>query len=89
MSEINPNAQDVYSGSLGPKFRAILPKPVREALAVKEGDTLLYLVQNGEVTLTTRNRLARQLAGSFRRDDGRNLTDELIADRRAEAERDL
>ena len=79
----------MYFGSLGPKFRAILPKPVREALAVKEGDTLLYLVQNGEVTLTTRNRLGHRLAGSFRRDDGKNLTDELIADRQAEAERDL
>ncbi len=45
MSELNPNAQDVYSGSLGPKFRAILPKPVREALAVKEGYTLLYPAQ--------------------------------------------
>lgn len=79
----------MYSGQLGPKYRAILPKAVREALHVQEGDTLLYFVEDGKVTLTTRTLLARQLAGAFKRDDGLNLTQALIDDRRAEAGSDL
>ncbi len=62
---------------------------MREALDVHEGDTLLYLLEDGRVTLTTRNLLARQLAGRFKRDDGLNLTQALIADRRAELQREL
>ncbi|XLE16827.1 AbrB/MazE/SpoVT family DNA-binding domain-containing protein (plasmid) [Deinococcus altitudinis] len=61
---------------------------MREALHVSEGDTLLYLVDGEQVRLTTRRQLAQELYGSLAEDDGRDFTDELSAERQAEAQRE-
>lgn len=74
-----------HTAQLGPKFRAVLPKAVREVLHVEEGDTLIYLVEGQQVRLTTRQQLVAELCGSLAQEDGRDLTAELLADRRAEA----
>jgi bifunctional DNA-binding transcriptional regulator/antitoxin component of YhaV-PrlF toxin-antitoxin module len=78
----------MHTGQLGPKYRAILPRAVREALRVTEGDTLLFLVDGEQVRLTTRRQLAQELYGSLAEDDGRDFTDELSTERQAEARRE-
>ena len=83
-----PPPSAMHSGQLGPKYRAILPRAVREALCVTEGDTLLYLVDGERVRITTRRQLAQELYGSLAEDDGRNFTDELSAERQTEARRE-
>lgn len=74
-----------YAGQLGPKFRAVLPKAVRDVLHVSEGDTLLYLVEGDQVRLTTKKQLVDELCGVFATDDGRDYTAELLQERQAEA----
>jgi len=67
--------------------RIVLPAQMRASLGIHEGDELLISVVNGEIhitpkTLALQNALAitrKYLAGSA------DLSDELIADRRAEA----
>jgi len=39
------------SSRLSPRFQVTLPKPVREALALKAGDTVAYEIHDGHVVL--------------------------------------
>ncbi|MDP2794644.1 MAG: AbrB/MazE/SpoVT family DNA-binding domain-containing protein [Sulfurisoma sp.] len=70
--------------------RVVIPAEIRHSLGLKEGDTVLFDLRDGEVVLTTRRaRLARARA-LIRRyvPEGISLADELIAKRRAEAARE-
>ena len=84
-SEINKKAAPVYSSSLGAKGRTVLPQAIRETLHLKEGDTILYLPTPDGIQLTTRQALIDRLTGVFARDDGLDLTQELLDDRHHEA----
>ncbi|WP_419866890.1 AbrB/MazE/SpoVT family DNA-binding domain-containing protein [Deinococcus xianganensis] len=64
MSESGPWGQKVHSASLGPKYRVIVPKAIREVLSVGEGDTLLFVVENGTVQVTSRAQMIQALQGS-------------------------
>lgn len=70
--------------------RVVIPKPLRDKLGLKEGDTVLFALRDGEVVLTTRiGGLERARALLSRRvPEGVSLVDELIAERRAEAARE-
>lgn len=64
-----------------------LPPEVRQALDLKEDDSLLWEFADGEVHLTTRRhkmRKAQQLVRQYV-PEGISLVDELVAERRAEA----
>lgn len=71
---------------LGAKGRVVIPVDIREKLGVGPGDKLLLVEENGGFKLTTRRAIIRRLRGVFALPDGRSLTEELLADRRAEAE---
>ncbi|WP_083524331.1 AbrB/MazE/SpoVT family DNA-binding domain-containing protein [Deinococcus grandis] len=64
MSDSGPRGQEVHSASLGPKYRVIVPKAIREVLNVGEGDTLLFVVENGNVQVTSRAQMIQALHGS-------------------------
>lgn len=64
MSNSGPKGQEVHSASLGPKYRVIVPKAVRQVLNVEEGDTLLFVVENGTVQVTSRAQMIQALHGS-------------------------
>ena len=76
-----------HTSNMGAKGRTVVPQAVREVLHVGEGDTLLYLIEGEQVRLTTRQQLAQELYGSLAEPDGRDFTQELLEERRAEAER--
>ena len=75
------------AAKVGKAHRVVLPPQVREALGVQEGDSVLFRVENGEVRLQSirafTNAIQAKYAGTL---DG--VVDELIAERRAEAERE-
>jgi len=72
--------------------RVVIPAEIRHSLGLKEGDTVLFDLRDGEVVLTTRQaQLARARAmfqAWFPKENGRSLVDEFIAERRQEAERE-
>ncbi|MGL4612223.1 MAG: AbrB/MazE/SpoVT family DNA-binding domain-containing protein [Trueperaceae bacterium] len=72
---------------LGENGRVVIPKEVRKTLGIREGDKVTFIVDNGEVRLTTRAVLVKKLSGSFATKDGHSLTQELLDERREEAER--
>ncbi len=71
---------------LGLKGRVVIPAEIRAALEVQPGDKLLFIEENGEVRLTTRRAIVERLQGKYASKDGRSLSEELLAERRAEAE---
>jgi AbrB family looped-hinge helix DNA binding protein len=70
--------------------RLLIPAEMREQLGMKPGERLTLLVQDGElVVLTFRAGIRRaQRIGLKHKVPGRSLVDELITERRAEAERE-
>ena len=76
---------------LGPDGRVVIPATMREALALKEGDVLFARLEAGEIKLLTPQAAMRRAQAIVRPfvPEGVSLVDELIADRRREAAREM
>jgi AbrB family looped-hinge helix DNA binding protein len=76
---------------LGAGGRLVIPAPMRAALGMKEGDKVLVRLEANELRIYTyeeATRRAQEMVRSFV-SPGVSLVDELIADRRAEAAREM
>ena len=73
---------------VGPQGRLVIPGSFRRELGIEPGTDLVARIDDGQLILETREnverRLRARLAGVAK---GRLLSEELIADRRAEAQR--
>ena len=70
--------------------RIVIPADFRKELGIEPGDEVIMRLENGEIHVTTVEeavRRAQQLLRQFI-PPGRMLSDELIAERRAEAARE-
>ena len=72
-----------------PQGRVTIPAQLRREAGIEVGDTVIVHVEDGRVVVETR----AQLAARTRRDVARaaapgSVVDELLADRRAEADRE-
>jgi AbrB family looped-hinge helix DNA binding protein len=67
--------------------RVVIPSEIRQFMAIKEGDTVLWTIEDGIVTLTTRDQQLRQVQALFKAISPADecWSDELINERRAEA----
>lgn len=70
--------------------RIVLPAAIREALHIREGDILSAETVDGEIRLLPLDTAVRRARELVRRHipEGNGLVDELLADRRREAERE-
>jgi AbrB family looped-hinge helix DNA binding protein len=75
---------------MGPDGRIVIPSQFREALGLKEGDTFLVSLADGEIHLLTIPAAVRKAQAIVRKfvPEGISLVDELLAERRREAERE-
>lgn len=75
---------------VGPGGRIVIPANFRQALDIKEGDNLILRLKDGELRVTTVVAWIKRSQQIVRRHvpKGTLLSDELIADRRAEAKRE-
>lgn len=73
---------------IGPGGRLVIPADFRKAMEVGEGDTVVALLEDGELRLVGHNVAVRKVQAIFRSlaPADVSLVDELIADRRREAE---
>ena len=74
---------------MGPQGRLVIPAGIRRRFGLKPGDTLLVRVLGESLVLERREAVLARVKGWF--DDvppGVSLVDELLAERRAEAERE-
>ncbi len=70
--------------------RVVIPAEIRQSLGLKEGDAVLFELRDGEAVITTRRARLERARALVRKHvpEGVSLVDELIAERRAEAERE-
>lgn len=71
--------------------RIVIPAEYRRALGMCVGDRLFVEIVDGELRILTARQAikrAQALFGSSAAEDGRSFVDELIAERRAEADRE-
>lgn len=85
--EALPDGTIRYFLVLGPKGRVLLPADVREVMGLKEGDVITAWLSGGELRMHSHRRglEAVEAEGAAIADGGVYASDELIAERRAEA----
>jgi AbrB family looped-hinge helix DNA binding protein len=69
--------------------RVVIPAAMREKLGIPAGGKIVARLENGVLTLESRKaalRRVREMLAKY--DNGVSMADELIAERRAEAERE-
>lgn len=75
---------------IGPGGRVVIPAEFRKAMEIAEGDTVVAFLEDGELKLISTPVAVRKAQAYMRQlvPEGVSLVDELIADRRREAEED-
>lgn len=73
--------------SVGPKGRVVIPAGIRRELGIREGSELVALVEGEAVVLVPRSGIKNRLRSIFTATKA-SMSDELIAERRAEAARE-
>lgn len=83
----SPNHAEVHLGSQG---RLVIPAPLRRSLGFEEGDTLIARKDEGKLVLEKQETIKQRLKARFSHlPKNRSLADELIAERREEAKREI
>jgi AbrB family looped-hinge helix DNA binding protein len=85
-----PVVQGAWSTRVTSGGRVVLPAEARVALGLRDGTPVRVFLQDGRLTIVPFAEIIRDIQARWRRyiPGDRSLADELIADRRAEAERE-
>lgn len=80
----------MYSMKMSEGGRVVIPAEIRKTLGINDGDIVLWELVDGEARLTTKRERMRRAQALVREyvPEGVSLVDELVAERRAEAERE-
>ncbi len=75
---------------LGENGRLVIPAPYRKALGLQTGDEVVLRLVDGELRVMSRRAAIKQVQDLIRSrgGEGRLLSEELLAERRAEAARE-
>ena len=73
---------------LGTQGRLVVPAPIRRALGFSDGETLVARTEQNHLIIEKTSAVERRVHARFRGATGRCLADELINERRREAQRD-
>jgi AbrB family looped-hinge helix DNA binding protein len=73
---------------VGPEGRVLIPVAARRALGIEPGSTMVLGVEGDHLVLVPRETLKRRLRDMFRDVPG-SMADELIMERKRDAERDF
>lgn len=79
--------QDRYRIRIDRQGRALIPKPMREALGMSDGGEAVAWLEEGRLVVEPRDVLLRRLKGRYGNVVG-SMSAELIEERRREAERE-
>ena len=77
---------DVHFGAQG---RIVVPAPMREALGFKPGEMLVARVEDDHLVIERPEAVERRIRARFGGSTDRSLAEELIAERREEARREV
>jgi AbrB family looped-hinge helix DNA binding protein len=81
--------RDTFPVQLQDRGRLVLPAEIRKRLSLREGDELVITMEpDTSLRLTSVRQVLREIRGLYKaRAGNRSLSDELIAERRAEVRR--
>ena len=93
VSTSEANAEQERKGAwvkIGPGGRLVIPSAMRRALGLSDGEHVQARIVDGELRLIPRETVCRRIQEKFAKliPPGVNLVDDLIAERRREAERE-
>lgn len=71
--------------TIGTKGQVVIPSEIRAALELEAGDEVIVRLEGSSVRIITRKTLVNELFGVYAQNDGRDLTNELLEERRIEA----
>ena len=74
-----------FSTVMGDRGRVVVPAPLRKRAGMAAGDPLVFVESEQGLLLLTRQQLRDRVRHDFR---GLNLVEELLSERRLEAERE-
>lgn len=77
---------DVQFGAQG---RIVVPASIRRALGFQPGDTLVARIEDDHLVIEKPASVERRMRARFLGSAGRSLAEELIAERREEARREI
>ncbi len=81
--------QEAIEITIGPQGRLVVPAALRRRLGIEVGDVLVARAEENRLVLERRQAILKRLRSRFANVPADvSLADELIADRRAEAERE-
>lgn len=84
-----PKAANSLAITLGPQGRVVIPSELRRQMKIQPGDTLSARVEDQRLILEKRSAILERLRQRFAHiPSDVNLADELIAERRADAQRE-
>ena len=66
-----------------------VPASIRKALGFRSGERLLARIEDEQLVIEKPESVERRIRARFRNAAGRSLTDELVAERREEARREV
>lgn len=76
--------------AVGPQGRLVIPSEIRRQLGISPGDVLVAVVEGERLVLEKREALLRRIRRRFAHvPAGVSLADEVIAERREEAKREV
>jgi AbrB family looped-hinge helix DNA binding protein len=89
MSANTPEPQRIFRSRIDSSGRVVIPVALRSGLYVAEGDSILFVQQKGGVELRTGRQAAHSAQEFFcgLADSEVRMSDELLAERRDEAQR--
>jgi AbrB family looped-hinge helix DNA binding protein len=88
-STLEPSA--IGRARLNENGRVVIPAPIRQKLGLSAGDTLFFSIDGDVLRIESQRARVRRIQESLRQfiPQERCLSDELIADRREEARREM
>jgi AbrB family looped-hinge helix DNA binding protein len=91
MNELSPRrySADPSTLKVGPQGRLVIPANLRRSLNLQAGIELVARAEDGQLVLETLDNLRRRLRERYQGTRSTSMADELIAERRQEALREL
>ena len=90
MISIMPKLMIQTEVRLDPQGRLVIPAPLRHSLGFESGDSLIARMEDGRLILEKTETIKRRLKNHFAQlPPGASLAEELIAERREEAKREI
>jgi AbrB family looped-hinge helix DNA binding protein len=82
---------ELFKSRLNENGRIVIPAEIRKSMGLRAGDTVVMALEEGILRIESQRVKIRRIQAEFKKfaKPGRRASDELVADRREEAKREM